>query len=69
MKNKYLHSVCEKLLVENHGGRCCRNFAKYEFWKVEHVIFSKKQFDFWEWNITTTNFFIFFKKISKEKNF
>ena len=27
----------EKLLVENHGGRCCRNFVKQGFWKVEHV--------------------------------
>ena len=37
-----LYSVCEKVLVENHGGRRFRNFAKWEFWKVEHVIFSKR---------------------------
>ena len=33
--------MCEKLLVEHHEGRRCRNFAKWEFWKVEYVIFSK----------------------------
>ena len=36
MKDKYF-ILCEKLLVENHGGHHCKNFAKYEFWKVEHV--------------------------------
>ena len=25
---KILNSVCEKLLVENHGGCCYRNFVK-----------------------------------------
>ena len=32
-----MYSVCEKLLVKNHGGCWCKNFAKYEFWKIEHV--------------------------------
>ena len=41
MKKQTLYSMSEKLLVENHGGRCCRNFAKNKFWKVEHVIFSR----------------------------
>ena len=27
MKN-ILYSFCEKLLIENHGGRRCKNFAK-----------------------------------------
>ena len=29
--------MCEKLFVENNRGHCCRNFAKLEFWKLEHV--------------------------------
>ena len=39
MKNEkhILYSVCEKLLVKDHGGRHCKNFAKLEFWKLEHV--------------------------------
>ena len=36
-----MQSVCEDLFIENHGGRRCRNFAK--FWKVEDVkLFSVK---------------------------
>ena len=39
-----IHSVCEKLLAENHGGRRCRDFVKQEFWKVEQVkLFLVKQ--------------------------
>ena len=34
MKKQMFYSMSEKLLVENHEGRCCRNFAKNEFWKV-----------------------------------
>ena len=33
--------MSEKLLAENHGGCCCRNFSKNKFWKVKHVIFSR----------------------------
>ena len=39
-EKQILYSVCEKLPVENHEGRHCRNLAKYEFGKVEHVIFN-----------------------------
>ena len=34
MKNKY---CIEKVLDENRGGLRCRNFAKKEFWKIEHI--------------------------------
>ena len=41
--------MCEKLLVENQGGPHCRNFAKQEFWKVEHVkLLLVKHFHFWD---------------------
>ena len=51
MKNKYCIvrvcvcvCVCEKLLAENHGDSCCRNFTKQELWKVQHVkLFLVKQ--------------------------
>ena len=33
MKNKYLYSVCEKLLVEHHGGRCYRILRSMNFGK------------------------------------
>ena len=48
MKNKY-YILCEKLLVENHKECYWKNFAKQEFWKVEHVtlFFVKHNSTFW----------------------
>ena len=44
-----MYSVSEKLLAENHGGHRYWNFAKKEFYKVEHVklFLGKTQKDFW----------------------
>ena len=58
-----MYSVCEKLLVEHHEGRRCRNFAKWEFWKIEYVIFSKTQFDFWSRILQQKNNIFTFKDL------
>ena len=78
MKNKFcIQRVKNCILVENHGGPRCRNFAKRESWKVHHV----KLFRYLGQDITTgkTLFFILqmflslilyiFKKNPEEKNF
>ena len=68
----------EKLLAENHGGHCCRNFAKQKFWKVENIkLFLVKHNSIFGWDIktekTTFSFYehfvfnIFFKKTMRKK--
>ena len=78
---KLLFSVCDKVLAEKDGGCGCRNFIKYEFWKVEHFLLSLvKYIRFLGWDITAekTTFFLLhmfyllnvisFKKILRKKS-
>ena len=52
-----MYSVCEKILVENNGGRRCKNLGKKEFWKVEYVkLFLEKYNSIFGW-ISRLHFF------------
>lgn len=73
--------MCDKVLAEKDGGCGCRNFIKYESWKVEHFLLSLvKYIRFLGWDITAekTTFFLLhmfyllnvisFKKILRKKS-